>query len=176
MLNTDNEQIIDSHQSPINDKILAWVSNKVQADAIEQGDSTIPGGLAKFPADARIVESLFIHPTENTDSSIRFKAKQNWVGSVQKVEDTGIEVRFKDATTGGSDELAELEWDDINPDDRNLVRLGAIVYCSVGRMIRNGQVHNMQVIRLRRLASWTERDVDGIADEAEARMRSMGLE
>ena len=84
MLNTDNERFIGSHQSPINDKILAWVSNKVQADAIEQGDSTIPNGLTKFPADARIVESLFIHPTENTDSAIQFKAKQNWVGSVQK--------------------------------------------------------------------------------------------
>jgi hypothetical protein len=174
IVTTDKEGVADIHQDATDDRILRWVSSKVTNEAVVQSTSS-PTEPFSLEVEEGLMKNLFIKPVLEKESTVRFKATQSWVGHIIRVDEDAIEVRFHDLNSGGTDEIALLDWDDINPDDKSLVRLGAVVYCSVGRMIRNGQVLNAQITRLRRLASWNLNDIDSLSDEAAARMRSLGL-
>jgi hypothetical protein len=65
----------------------------------------------------------------------------------------------------------ELEW--VAPQDKDLVKPGAIFYLSLYREIsRAGSVRNSEEIRFRRLPSWSKGDLARIQTQAEELLAS----
>jgi hypothetical protein len=92
------------------------------------------------------------------------KKIQRWQGLVESVsmKDNTFTARLKDLTEGGTDERAEIEMDDISPEDLKLLTEGALFYWSVGHFMENGQSVKRSDIRFQRLITLDSDDIDEI--------------
>lgn len=73
---------------------------------------------------------------------------QSWEGYVTGVSDEGVDVVLLDQTDKEApDAVATLAWDSIDPEDRSLVKEGAIFYWSISE--------GGSLIRFRRGLVWT---------------------
>jgi hypothetical protein len=79
------------------------------------------------------------------------KKVQRWQGVVTKFDNSTFEARLKDLTNGGTDEIAILEINDISPEDKELLSVGAVFYWSAGYHMDNGQIYKRSDIRFQRL-------------------------
>jgi hypothetical protein len=95
---------------------------------------------------------------------------QNWEGSVEAVNDTFFTARLLDKTNGENldEEMAEIPLDEIDPNDRDLLRVGAIFFLSVVRQVQNGR--NVVTTRMifRRLPMWHDRTLNDAKASAES--------
>jgi hypothetical protein len=97
---------------------------------------------------------------------------QEWEGIVEGVTDTLFKARLRDKTAGDQRayEEAELSLDDVSPDDRELLREGAVFYLTSGRrMLASGRHELTSRIVFRRLPQWTQSKIDS----AKARARNI---
>jgi hypothetical protein len=69
----------------------------------------------------------------NTKKKEFFEASQKWEGRVDNISDTGFTATVTDLTTKNlNDGFVEIDFEELNEDDRDLVREGAIFYWCVG--------------------------------------------
>ena len=83
---------------------------------------------------------------------------QDWEGVVETVEGEIFTARLRDLTSNEPypSETAELPIEDISDDDLELLRVGAVFYLTVGRLIWfNGRQERFGRIVFRRLPGWT---------------------
>lgn len=95
------------------------------------------------------------------------RASQKWVGYITSINETSFIARLKDITNGGTDEEAELDFDEISPDDKPLLCLGAVFYWSIGKEMHNGQIKSESLIRFKRTPLQVE-EFDQAMDAAES--------
>lgn len=106
------------------------------------------------------------------DSMIRgrkegFKVIQKWEGIVEGIYEKFISVKLVDLTNGGSDEEAEIEYIDIQEDDRELLEIGAMFYWSIGyEKDQNGTIRRSSLIKFKRLPRIESSEFDDIYDRA----------
>ena len=92
-------------------------------------------------------------------SAAQFLALQEWEGTVIERREGAVRVRLADKTRQGTDEEAEILIDEISPQDRDLVKPGAVFYWTIGYFDSgNGQRVRQSSIIFRRLPIWTKGD------------------
>lgn len=119
-----------------------------------RGDSDGPGGVpALTGATIRPQPKLAIRRGRN--SSLR--THQLWEGTVIEARERGFVARLTDRTNPDNpDEQALFDYDEISPEDRNLLRPGSTFYWIIGNeKTPGGQVKNVSIVQMRRLPGWT---------------------
>lgn len=92
--------------------------------------------------------NTFPTPVINASPSPWGALLQAWEGHVTGVDDGGVDVVLRDKTDrGAQDAFTTFSWDSIDPEDRALVKEGAVFYWSV--------CEHGSLIRFRRGLVWT---------------------
>lgn len=115
---------------------------------------------SRVKPNIRVVSKPEYLRTANTVTR-RFKSVQNWEGNVKQLKDDSFVAVIVDKTTKSNpSEEVEIDFDDVSPDDRSLLRAGACFYWSVGYEEAPG-VPRQRVsrIRFRRLPGWSQREL-----------------
>lgn len=100
---------------------------------------------------------------KNVVKQNNFVSLQKWEGYVVNVVGSIINVRVIDLTNDGTEEFAELYFDDIPDDDKELVVTGAVFYWSIGYLNTiSGQRIRSSIIKFRRLPQWTSSELENI--------------
>jgi len=101
----------------------------------------------------------------------RFLCLQRWEGTVLEVNCHEFTARLSDLSQKGPDEEATLVLDDVNSDDRELLRPGAIFYLNLGyRICQSGQRVRGVSLKFRRLPSWEADEVLDARERARKRL------
>lgn len=97
-----------------------------------------------------------------------FQVLQQWEGEVTAISRDRFTAIIRDRTNRSQpDEEVELPVEEVSPDDRALLELGAVFYWNIGReRTAYGQVKRVSEIRFRRLPMWTKQDLRAIESEA----------
>ena len=147
------------------------------AGAAQQGGLAL-GALAAAPG--RAVESDLgrapARPAERKITRSAFVSQQIWEGRVEALRDGYFSARLFNQTEGSGEAEAEFDIAEVSPDDRGLVRPGALFTWHLGKDqvlyetpagVREGQIRKSAVIVFRRLPKWTRRDLDAVKAEVD---------
>jgi hypothetical protein len=107
-----------------------------------------------------------------TAARTRLIPLQQWEGYVSDVDfdSRTMTVRLKDLEPNGNphEEIAELDLDDVDPDDMELVQLGGVFRWIIGyRDQPFGKRERVSSLIFRRLPAWTKPDLDAAEVRAE---------
>jgi len=103
----------------------------------------------------------------------RFISLQKWEGAVLEVKEDSFFARLVDLTDSNIDEEAEFSIEELSPEDRPLIKPGAIFYWNIGYLDkRSGQRIHASLIRFRRLPAWTSKEIQQVQEEA-ARLQEL---
>lgn len=93
---------------------------------------------------------------------------QKWLGHIIEVVDQTIFTKLEDFNNPTTYEIAEFDLEDIPYEDRELIKVGAGFYFSVGQSYdKNGQVEKKSLIRFQRTNPWDESGLQTIIAEAD---------
>jgi hypothetical protein len=95
-----------------------------------------------------------------------FRKSQKWIGHVEEVHKDVFVAKLTDLDNPTTYEVGEFDYEEISPEDRELVTKGAAFYWTLGRSNYNGQVKKESLIRFQRVRLWTEEQFDKVADSA----------
>lgn len=95
-----------------------------------------------------------------------YSKTQNWLGHIESISQNSFFAKLKDLTNGGTDEIVELEIEEVSDEDKSLICIGAAFYWSIGYSHENGQVSRKSIIRFQRLIELTEDDINLALDRA----------
>lgn len=97
-----------------------------------------------------------------------FTKTQNWICHVTDIYDKTFKAKLEEINSPYSTyEIAEFDIDEIDENDKELFRVGAIFYWSVGFEYRNGTKSRNALMRFKRLPQWTTTDIDSAKDLAD---------
>ena len=86
-----------------------------------------------------------------------FRTLQAWEGAVSALNEHTFTATLVDLSNRTPDEEAEVSFEEVTDDERELVRVGAVFLLSVGYSIsEGGQRSRSAILRFRRLPVWTE--------------------
>jgi hypothetical protein len=85
-------------------------------------------------------------------------ATQSWEGYVVEVYKSSFTARLVDMFNKHPDEDIEIKFTSVSPDDKYLIKPGAIFYWNVGYEVENRTVKGISIIKFRRLPRWTKKD------------------
>jgi hypothetical protein len=98
----------------------------------------------------------------------RMVSLQQWEGYVLQILKDSIWVRLVDLTHRGPDEETEIPFEEIEQEDRKLIRPGAVFYWNIGYLdLYSGQRLRVSIIRFQRLPAWRKEEINGARKEAE---------
>ena len=111
----------------------------------------------------------------DVQSKKRFSKKvQKWKGIVLSIKQNYFTVKLFDLTNpSNSYELGELETDDISPEDKPLLKIGAIFYWTVGHFMENGQVVKKSILRFQRLITLDNFELEEIFKDVEDQLATL---
>jgi hypothetical protein len=97
-----------------------------------------------------------------------FRTLQAWEGVVIAINDDTFTATLVDLSNRTPDEEAEVSFEEVTDDERELVRVGAVFLLSVGYSIsEGGQRSRSAILRFRRLPVWTESSLAKAKREAQ---------
>jgi hypothetical protein len=100
-------------------------------------------------------------------SSITDSDVIRWKGYITEIENDTFFANLEDLSDKNSYEVGEFKVNDIPNEDKDLFRLGAVFYLSVGYIKdRTGQVKKQKLLRFQRLPKWSEEEEDMNMDKA----------
>ena len=94
---------------------------------------------------------------------------QDWEGVVEEVREDDFVARLMDKTAGQKfdSEAAEIPKSEVDRDDIELLKPGAIFYLTVFRRVaRNGRQERITRLIFRRLPAWTQTMLKSVGDRA----------
>lgn len=154
---------------------------KIRRDILEKrrgsGESSSAGPLNE-DSDAM----MFSNPVQGLKSKHREASEvivQDWEGIVESIETEIFTALLLDLTADEAypGERADLPVEDITPDDRELLKPGAIFYLTVGRSTGpTGQRQRFSRMEFRRLPVWTSADFNRADERAQRLARFLGSE
>ena len=98
----------------------------------------------------------------------RFITLQKYEGTVLRIEGDGFVARIVDPATVDEDFDAEFALEEVTPSDRHLLIPGAVFYWNLGYLDRpEGRVRASD-LRMRRLPTWSQDELDAARKRAEA--------
>lgn len=111
-----------------------------------------------------LMKGLNLIPNNKTKHVYSFRSLQKWEGVIEEIYADCFIARLTDLTYGGADEEVELQLSEINQEDMNLLKVGAIFYWSIGHELSKGQMRKISFIRFRRLPPWNPKQWDQALD------------
>ena len=89
-----------------------------------------------------------------------FRTLQAWEGVVTAVAEGSFAVRLRDLVSKMADEEADVSFDEVSDDERELVKAGAVFLLHVGYATsEGGQRSREAILRFRRLPVWTDTEL-----------------
>ena len=123
-----------------------------------------------FGLDKKHLERSFLR--EKTGKSVSI---QKWEGVVTSVFDSSFEASLIDLRDNSPDEIIEIDFDEVSPDDLSLVEAGAVFYLNIeNNTDKFGQLRNSTVLRFRRLPAWSRTDLEKAKKGAQEMMSFFG--
>lgn len=89
-----------------------------------------------------------------------FSAMQKWVGYVTEVGKDTFRSRITTMVGEGHAQDAEIYTEEVDVDDRSLIKPGATFYWSIGYLDRPSGRLRTSVLRFRRLPVWTDKEIE----------------
>jgi len=135
--------------------------------------ATAPGVVSNSPTGERI-KRVFQLPRETRPQLQRSRILQEWEGTVTDISSGSFTGRMKNLThRDGPEELISFSFDEANDDDRDLIKLGAVFYLSVGYLTEPyGTRRTSSTLYFQRLPAWTTSEI-GLAREKSTRYSSL---
>ena len=167
------------------DVLLTEVSNLQDLDRVVSGDLEsrtldLPEGITSQDLNRKVRRPIppVIWQIRSDISEQRFIPLQKWEGYVTRVEGDTFGARLIDRIEDRpEEELDEFPLEDVTPDDRELVKPGAVFYWQIGyRVRRGGQRERVSVIWFRRLPAWSREELEAAKDEARRVRNFIGWE
>jgi hypothetical protein len=107
------------------------------------------------------------------DSSKYFLQSQRWIGHVENINEDSFTAKLTDLSNPTTYEMGEFDFDEVSPEDKELLTIGAAFYWSLGRANSYGQIEKKSILRFQRVRTWTEDDYDRILDRAEEKFNKL---
>ena len=104
--------------------------------------------------------------------NVTFRPLQQWEGVVMQVMPKTFLVRLIDSRDESLVEEAEVELEEVSPEDRELVREGVFCYGELRYLHPFDRRQRSSTFRFRRLPNWTPTQIDAARQEA-ARVREL---
>jgi hypothetical protein len=151
-----------SHEPVVNRDQLGSFEH-LQSDPSQNGSST-----NRFFDDSRLAniaeQPAIAYPSPRAATiQYHFQTLQQWEGTILEVTDDEIVSHLRSLGPSIPDKRATISRDEISDSDQQLVLVGAVFYWTIGYRIElHGQKSLMSVIRLRRLPTWTRREVEHV--------------
>lgn len=106
---------------------------------------------------------------------IRFRSLQKWEGYIIGInlDDKTFTARLIDLMNNENVEEAEFFIEEIEPEDRELIEIGAVFYWNIGYYEAPDGRHRTSLIRFRRLPGWREQDIQNakkVADDISSQL------
>ena len=156
-----------------NELLLSKVNEEISLKAQEVERESLSKNEGKAEIDLQSLP-LYIPETLNTKkisgSLNHTYMTQRWVGHVIEIKNNQFKARLEDLTQPGTSELGLFDIEDTF-DEKEMIKLGAIFYFSIGYEVRRGQYTKQRFLRFQRLSEWTVTDYDNAIDRA-ARIES----
>jgi hypothetical protein len=131
-----------------------------ESNTTQQGESRAQAATSMVTRLKGEVTTLPPAPLAPRD---RFLALQEWEGMVIERRENALRVRLVDKTRPAAEEEAEINLNEISPQDRGLIKTGAVFYWSIGyHDSASGQRTRQSVIVFRRLPAWTDSEIAAI--------------
>lgn len=108
--------------------------------------------------------SINIYPSPKHNNYM--SKSQNWVGHVIEINNDEFTAKLEDKNNPTTYELAEFSVEDVSHGDREMLKLGALFYWSVGYANQDGQVLKQSLLRFKRSVDITEAEFDTISNNA----------
>jgi len=144
---------------------ISRVVNNTEEFSLEQPCTSKESYTYNVPTD--LLQVSIEQKLRSQKTHPKFQVKQKWEGVVEKFDGKVIRVKLTDLTSGGTDEEAELEIQDISKDDHKLVKEGAMFYWSIGYETQlDRQVRKSSFIKFKRLPKIDPIEFDSIHDRA----------
>lgn len=92
---------------------------------------------------------------------------QQWIGHVIEIKGNYFKAKLEDYSRPGTFEIGNFNINQDAFDEREMVKLGAVFYLSVGYNISKGTYAKQKLIRFQRLVNWTEEEYNAALDRAD---------
>ena len=103
-----------------------------------------------------------------------FRVLQAWEGVVTALGEDSFAVRLVDLVGNMPDEEADVSFDEVSDDERELVNVGAVFLLHVGYATsEGGQRSRVAILRIRRLPVWTETELSSASKAAQQQADSI---
>jgi hypothetical protein len=142
-------------------KEIALKANEIESKSLSENEEKVEIDLHSLPL--YIPEALNVNKI--SASLNHTYMTQRWVGHVIDIKDKKFKARLEDLTQPGTYEIGVFDIEDTF-DEKEMIKLGAIFYFSVGYDVSRGQYSKQRLIRFQRLSEWTVVDFDNAIDRA----------
>ncbi len=127
-------------------------------------DSNVSGARSTLCDDSQVglLPPLpYIRPAIRLpDSGTSFRTLQAWEGVVTSVREDAFAVRLMDLMNDTPDEEADVSFEEVSDDEKQLVKVGAVFLLHVGyATTEGGQRSRKAILRFRRLPVWTDAEL-----------------
>lgn len=116
------------------------------------------------------VQSFFLPdlppPYLISETKSYFTGAQKWIGHVTEIKKHTFKAQLIDLNKTTTYEIGEFELNEVPPEDKELLSIGAAFYWSIGQANINGQIEKKSLIRFQRMKPWSANDYDNALDRA----------
>ena len=114
------------------------------------------------------------HEIELQNPGTSFRTLQAWEGVVTAVGEDEFAVRLMDLMHEMPDEEADVSFDEVSDDEKQLVQVGAVFLLHVGYATSDGgQRSRKAILRFRRRPAWTDAELAAAGKVAEEQANSI---
>lgn len=119
---------------------------------------------AAFPANW----SINLHELKSKPLNC-FNSKRKYQGEVRELTSEGFIARLRNLSESSPDEEAEFYFEDVSPNDKELVAIGALFYWNIGYMtLVGGQRLGGHTLVFKRLPVWTKTEIKAAKQRAKS--------
>ena len=141
-------------------------------------DSNVSGERPALSGDSQeraLPPFPFIRPPIRLrDPGTSFRTLQAWEGVVTAVGEDEFSVRLMDLMHEMPDEEADVSFDEVSDDEKQLVQVGAAFLLHVGYATSDGgQRSRKAILRFRRLPVWTDAEIAAAGKVAQKQANSI---
>lgn len=139
------------------------LSNRIFADSDKAKGATIDLNMPqRIDNEAANYEQIVKNTNLHKESTDFYKDTVSWIGHVESInleaeEFVGI---LKDLDNPGPEEMAEFDFNEVTQDDKELLKVGAVFYYSIGFSYSKGQCKKDTVLKFKRNVNFTEEEID----------------
>lgn len=158
----DKSAFSDKAYTLINGDIHQWKDNQISLD--DSGRLVEKYAIEKIPSPDFSIPKFGGFMVDHLKNY--FFDAQKWYGQVISINENTFTAKLQDLSNATTDEVGEFEIKEIPDDDKELFKLGATFYWSVGYEMKNSQVSKRSFFRFQRLPNWNSIEIDNALDRA----------